>query len=201
MSIEYLIKVKMKGLEPLLESQKWEKIKKRENFESGTFEYQCAGWKRPRRFTAVREIISVESEDLLFPEPRFEYKYFCYVTNLNLSPYGARRFYGKRATSENWIERCKNQMASGSILTHDFWADSAIFQSCILAYNLTVRMMRLTDEKGFYEEPNTIRMFLISVPARLIHRGRQWFLKLSKTCSNRKRREELEFAVDAFVFS
>jgi hypothetical protein len=72
-------------------------------------------------------------------------------------------------------------MASGSILTQDFWANSAIFQSCILAYNLMVWMMWLNNEAGFKEEPNTIRMYLIQVPAKLLHRSRQWILKLSES--------------------
>ena len=59
-------------------------------------------------------------------------------------------------------------MASGSILTQDFWANSAIFQTCILGYNLMVWMMMLTQEDGFSEEPNTIRMKLLHVAARLM---------------------------------
>ncbi len=59
-------------------------------------------------------------------------------------------------------------MSSGSILTQEFWANSAIFQSSILAYNLLVWMMWLNNEDGFNEEPNTIRMCLINVPARLM---------------------------------
>ena len=94
------------------------------------------------------------------------------------TPWGAHKFYGKRATSENWIDWGKNQMAAGNILTDTFWANSAIFQTCILAYNLLVWMMWLNDENGFREEPNTIRMFLIHAPARLMHSGRQWFLRL-----------------------
>jgi len=71
-------------------------------------------------------------------------------------------------------------MACGSILTQEFWANSAIFQCSILAYNLMVWMMWLNHEKGFREEPDTIRMYLIHVPARLVHRSRQWFLALNK---------------------
>ncbi len=61
-----------------------------------------------------------------------------------------------------------------------FWANSAIFQVCILAYNLMVWMMRINTDKGFREEPNTIRLYLIRVPAKMICRGEQWFLKLEK---------------------
>lgn len=180
-SSQYMIKVKMRGLVSLLENQKWRKIKSRPEFESTEFQYKCSGWQRSRRFVAVREIIMTESDDCLFPEPKIEYDYFCYVTNMNLSPLASHKYYGKRATSENWIEWCKTQMASGSILTQDFWANSAIFQSCILAYNLMVWMMWLNNEEGFKEEPNTIRMYLIHVPAKLLHRSRQWILKLSES--------------------
>lgn len=180
-SSQYMIKVKMRGLVSLLENQTWRKIKSRPGFESTVFQYKCSGWKRSRRFVAIREIIMTESDDCLFPEPKIEYNYFCYVTNMNLSPLASHKYYGKRATSENWIEWCKNHMASGSILTQDFWANSAIFQSCILAYNLMVWMMWLNNEDGFREEPNTIRMYLIQVPAKLLHRSRQWILKLSES--------------------
>lgn len=122
---------------------------------------------------AVREIITSESDDTLLPQPKVQQRYFCYVSNMNLAPWASHKYYGKRAASENWIEWCKNQMASGSILTQEFWANSALFQSCILAYNLKVWMMWLNYEKGFREEPNTIRMYLIHVPARLVHRSRQ----------------------------
>jgi len=64
------------------------------------------------------------------------------------------------------------------LVTDDFSSDSALFQTGILAYNLPVWMMQLNDENGFRQEPDTIRMWLIQVRARLQHRGRQWFLKL-----------------------
>lgn len=191
-SSQYMIKVNLKGLESLLENQKWRKLKSRPGFESADFEYRCSGWKRSRRFVAVREIIPAESDDCLFPEPKVAYDYFCYVTNMNLSPLASHKYYGKRATSENWIEWCKNQMASGSILTQDFWANSAIFQSCILAYNLMVWMMWLNNEDGFKEEPNTIRMYLIQVPAKLLHRSRQWILKLSESYPFREQWLQME---------
>jgi len=93
------------------------------------------------------------------------------VTNLDLTPWKAHKFYGKRATSENWLEWCKNQMAAGSILSQDFWANSAMYQTCILACNLLVWMMWLTTRKGWREEPNTIRAWRIKAPARLITSG------------------------------
>jgi hypothetical protein len=198
---QYLIKVKMKGLEALLEAQLWKKIKNRPGFEKAEFSYKCQDWKRRRRFVAIRQVKEYESEDILFPGTKIVYDYFCYVTNKNLAPWAAHKYYGKRATSENWIEWCKRQMASGSILTQDFWANSAIFQTCIIAYNLMVWMMWLNDEEGFKEEPNTVRMFLIHVPARLVYRGRQWFLKLSLNYPFKERWLSIENSIQALDFS
>lgn len=195
----YLIKVKMKNLDTLLEKQKWRKINKKEGFESAEFEYKCSGWSKPRRFVAVRKLIEVITEDVLFPEYRYEY--FCYVTNENLTPWQAHKKYGKRATSENWIEWCKNQMAAGTILTQDFWANSAIFQTCILAYNLMVWMMLLKERQRLRHEPNTIRFRLIQVPGRLLTSGRQLVLKLSKNWCFKDYWIEFENCIDQLVFN
>ena len=194
-SSQYMIKVRMRGLKTLLEQQKWRKIKNRPGIESTEFKYKCGGWKRERRFVAIRQITYSESEDSLFPEPKIEYDYFCYVSNMGMTPWGSHKYYGKRATSENWIEWCKNQMASGSILTDEFWANSAIFQTCILAYNLMVWMMWLNNEEGFKEEPNTIRMRLIRVPGKLQHRSRGWILRLCESYPFQKEWCHIEEAI------
>jgi hypothetical protein len=136
---EYLIKVKMKNLSSLLMQQSWRKAKNKPGIETTEFMYRCHDWKKARRFVAIRVLAENETENVLFPLPHYEF--FCCVTNLKLTPWESHKCYGKRATSENWIEWCKNQMASGTILTQDFWANSAIFQSCILAYNLLVWML------------------------------------------------------------
>ncbi len=103
-----------------------------------------------------------------------------YVTNREESPYECHKLYGQRATSENWIEWCKNHMACGSFLTQNFWANTALFQACVLAYNLMVWMTWLTSKSAWREEPNTLRNWFIKAPARLIKYARQYFIKLQK---------------------
>ena len=173
---QYLFKVSFRGLVNLLMDQSWRPLRRRPGWEGCEFEYRCQDWNRTRRFVAVRRLVQENTEGLLFPQ--LQYEFFCSVTNLDLTPWKTHKFYGKRATSENWIEWCKNQIASGSILTQDFWANSALFQTYILAYNLLVRMMWLTTKKVFREEPNTISAWLIKTPARLITSGRRWIFKL-----------------------
>lgn len=201
---QYTIKVKMKGLVSLLEQQNWHKVPKIDGFEKTEFEYKCSGWKKKRRFVAIRKIREYTEEtdnQCLFDSRKVEYEYFCYVTNMDLSPWATHKYYGQRATSENWIEWCKNHMASGSILTQDFWANSAIFQSCILAYNLMVWLMWLNHEEGFKEEPNTIRMWLIAVPARLMHMNRQWFLRLNRNYPYKELWEKIEGSIQQLSFT
>jgi hypothetical protein len=129
------------------------------------------------------------------------YEYFCYVTNLNWSPWGIHRYYGQRATSEHWIAWCKSQMAAGRILTQDFWANSAIFQTCILAYNLLVWMLWLTMKQALCEEPETIRVWLIHAPARYVERSRRCILKLASDWWAKERWLTLHQAVADLQFA
>ncbi len=197
----YVIKVAMKGLLKLLEAQSWRGINKHPDWEATVFFHQCSGWKHPRRFVAIRHRVETVNTDGLFPVVEVSYEYFCSVTNLSWSPWGIHRYYGQRATSENWIEWCKNQMAAGSILTQDFWANSALFQTCILAYNLLVWRMWLTMTHALQEEPNTIRFWLIHVPARLVERGRRCFLNVSRDWWAKDRWCALEHALGELQFA
>jgi len=195
---EYLVKVKLKNLQNLLALQKWNKVRGLTGIETTVFSHKCNSWKRERRFVAIRQLVDIETKGTLFPLPQYEF--FCYVTNLKISPWKIHKCYGQRSTSENWIEWCKNHMASGSIRTQDFWANSAIFQTSILAYNLMVWMMWLNTERSFHEEPNTIRAWLIHVPAKLITRSRQWVVKLADDYFFKERWLEIENSISALNF-
>lgn len=202
MGYGYTIKVKMRGLTDLLEKQEWKKIRNQPGFESAEFMYQCKDWTKPRRFKAVRQIIEPEAaiEKEVIPAPKIEYDYFCYVSNMRKSPWGTHKYYGKRSTSENWLGWVKSQMAAGSILTDSFWANSAIFQICILAYNLMVWMIWINTGRGFREEPNTIRFYLIRVPGKLVYRGRQWVLRLEKNFFFKSKWLEIEGSLAVLGF-
>ena len=197
---EYLIKVKMKNLVTLLMGQKsWQREKGKTGIETVVFMHQCHGWEKERRFVAIRKLVAVQTEGVFFPLPQYEF--FCYVTNLPHAPWHIHKLYGQRATSENWISWCKSQMASGTIRTGSFWANSAIFQSCILAYNLMVWMMWLTTEKSFHEEPETIRAWFIYVPATVVKTARKLFLKLSEHYAFKQQWEEIEQSLSSLHFA
>jgi hypothetical protein len=111
---------------------------------------------------------------------------------------------GRKPSSEfrtQICDWCKNHMASGTIRTQDFWANSAIFQTSILAYNLMVWMMWLNTKTHFHEEPNTIRAWLIQVPAKLISRARQLLLTLDQDYVFKERWLEIEDSISALNFA
>jgi hypothetical protein len=92
-------------------------------------------------------------------------------------------------------------MAAGTIRTQHFWAHSAIFQTCILAYNLMVWMMWLTSGAKLREEPKTIRFWLVQAPARLRTAGHRAVLKLSTNWIFKPRWLDLEKARHRLNFS
>jgi len=195
----YLIKVKLRNLPGLLSGKIWKPVRHMPGFECTEFMHCCSGWRKSRRFVAVRELTGVVTEGLLFPKPKYDY--FCYVTNDRLSPWKTHKKYAGRCACENWIEWCKNQMAAGSILTDDFWANSAIFQSCVLAYNLQAWLMLLTHGHKIRQEPFTIRYWFISIPARLLTGSRTLKLKLPEDSFFREKWKLLENAVERLGFA
>jgi hypothetical protein len=92
-------------------------------------------------------------------------------------------------------------MAAGNMLTQDFWANSALFQSCIFAYNLLVWRLWIHSKNGFHQEPNTIRFWLIHTPGRLIRSGRRWILKLPEDYLFKKEWGHIESSISALCFS
>ena len=170
----YLIKVKLKGLKGLLCSQCWKAVPGQPGWEQCTFFHQCGTWSTSRLFMAVR---LEKPTDPSAPAALFElkdYDYFCYIVTDCHTPWQAHKQYGQRATCETWIEEAKNQTALAHIKTDDFWANSALFQSSILAYN-TIRWMALLSGNAMLRrwEPSTIRTFLIRMAAKFTTGGRQ----------------------------
>jgi len=80
----------------------WKRQKGKPGIETIDFMHQCSGWRKARRFVAVRKQVSVTTKETLFPVP--EYEFFCYVTNNpSNTPWSIHKLYGQRATSETGL--------------------------------------------------------------------------------------------------
>jgi len=178
---DYLIKAKFKGLRLLLETKQWTRIKANHDWESTEFTHQCGTWSRARKFVAVRREKEIDAKDAETLFEMKEYDYFCYVLTDKLAPWQVHKQYGQRATSETWIEEAKNQSALAHIKTADFWANSALFQAAILAYN-TLRWMVLCSGNKILRrwEAATIRTFLIRMAGKWTTGSRQQKLRVPK---------------------
>lgn len=161
---EYLIKVKLKNMVSVLCSQDWQDVPDMPDIQICDFDYCPKSWGKARHFSALRLLKRVESDGLLFPAKHWEY--FCYCSNIVDNPLQIHKLYGDRGESENWIENVKNQMFAGQLLTNDFWANEALWLSSVLAYNVSVWMRKLSDEKSWHQEPATFRAWFIQMQAR-----------------------------------
>jgi hypothetical protein len=178
----YAIKVKIRGWKEICAALVWRKVAGQEGIWTAEFDYHIKGCKRARRFVAVRRLVGMRTPDkdgVLFDIP--EYSYGLWVTNLGLTPLKTEEFYNKRAVAENHIGAGKNQMAFGSMLVHEFWANHALLQASIFAYNLMIWFQRMTlDAHRWRERPNTLRAWLIYLAARLLYTDNNWVLALAR---------------------
>ena len=174
----YLIKVKLKGLKKLLESQTWTIDQSNPQVAWCEFDYQGSGWKKTRRLKAVR-ILTGCKPVAYFGETEWlpVYEYACYCTTLDNTPLAVHEAYKQRSTSETWIEQVKTQLLAGSTLTADFHANDILWQLSVLAYNLSL-MLRLSNKAVWREEHATFRDWFIKVPALIVRRSRQVGMKI-----------------------
>jgi hypothetical protein len=199
----YAIKVKMSNWKAVWAAQVWQKARGEQGLWTAEFEHLVAGWTRSRRFVAVRRLVRMltpEKDGVLFPMP--EYSYGLWVTNLGFTPLKTECFYNKRAVEENVIGAGKNQMAFGSMLVHEFWANHALLQTALLAYNLIILFQRMVlDPHRWRERPNTLRARIIYVAARLLSTSGRWVLALSRGYPYQGEWERMEGRLAELSFS
>lgn len=194
---DYLVKVKLKNLEELLQQQTWVPLEEKKDIAICHFAYKANGWSRTRVLKAMRsvkEYVPVEylGEKELVPV----YQYACYASNLDMDAAELHELYKQRSTSETWIEQVKGQAMAGSTLTGDFWANDILWQLNVLAYNLSV-MMRQKKSKFKKQEHRTFIDWFIAVPAQITSSGHQIELKMYEHHFYKADWEELDRLIEA----
>ena len=94
--------------------------------------------------------------------------------------------YEKRGNAENYIKEAKYDMAVGHLLLKSFWADEAIFQLMMLAYNLFL-LFKIDFANGteYRQQIKTFRLKYIFLAGKIIRMARSVVLKLSKKSLSR----------------
>ena len=93
-------------------------------------------WDKDRRFVVSRVLKPEKDRSQLSFLEGDEFEYFYFVTNTELPSEKVVIAYEKRGNAENYIKEAKYDMAVGHLLLQSFWANEAIFQLMMLAYNL-----------------------------------------------------------------
>jgi hypothetical protein len=170
---DYLVKVKLKNLEKLLESQTLVELIDNKGVAICSFIYKANGWEEPRVFRAMRTVkehvkVTYLGHEEIIPV----YQYVCYISSYERDADQLHELYKQRSTSETWIEQVKGHVMAGETLTDNFWANDILWQLSILAYNISV-MMRQRKNKFIKQEHRSFIDWFIAVPARITYRGQQ----------------------------
>jgi len=110
-----------------------------------------------------------------------EYEYFFFVINTELPSEKDVISYEKRGNSENYIKEAKYDMAVGHLLLKSFWANEAVFQMMMLAYNLFLlfKFDSLCSSE-YRQHIKTFRLKYVFLAAKIIGTARYVVMKLSE---------------------
>jgi hypothetical protein len=148
-------------------------------------------WNKDRKFVISR-VLKPEKDRLqlsLLEGDEFEYFYF--VTNTELPSEKVVIAYEKRGNAENYIKEAKYDMAVGHLLLQSFWANEAIFQLMMLAYNLFLLFkMDFAGEAEYRQQIKTFRLKYIFLAGKIIRTARSVIMKLSEKYPYREMYEQ-----------
>jgi hypothetical protein len=139
-------------------------------------------WDKTRRFVVSRVLKDEKDRKQLSFLEGEEYDYFFFVTNkTELSSEEVVSFYEKRGNCENYIKEAKYDMAVGHLLLQSFWANEAIFQLMMMAYNLFL-LFKMDFAMGteYRQQIKTFRLKYIFLAGKIIRTARNVVMKLSK---------------------
>lgn len=154
--------------------------------------YQADDWDNPRRLVMIRQEINkrpkaVGKQLRLFEEEGIykNYRYSCFITNMNLPAKVIYDMYRGRADCENRIKEVKFDFGASNFNVNDFWATEATLNFVMMAYNL-MSLFRQAILKGKTQQfLKTIRYKTFAIGAYMIKDGNSKILKLSLAMKRR----------------
>jgi hypothetical protein len=151
-----------------------------ENYAVSEFEAQLFGWKTPRRFVVVRELVRDTKEAVgrkLLDVPGYTFRIF--VTNRVEDALVLWRDYNQRAIIEQRIEELKAELNADGFCMKQFFATEAAFLSVLFVFNLLSLYQKALNPQAPYRQPATLRSALFLGGAALGRVGRKPVLHIS----------------------
>jgi hypothetical protein len=136
-------------------------------------------WDKDRRFVVSRVLKPEKERAQLSLLDGNEYEYFFFVTNTELPSGKVGISYEKRGNAENYIKEAKYDMAVGHLLLKSFWANEAVFQMMMLAYNLFLLFkFDFLGISEFRQQIKTFRLKYVFLAGKIIRSARYVVMKL-----------------------
>ena len=138
-------------------------------------------WDKDRRFVVSRVLKPEKDRMQMSLIEGDDYQYFFFVTNTELPSEKVVISYEKRGNCENYIKEAKYDMAVGHLLLKSFWANEAIFQMMMLAYNLFLLFkFDFLSVSEYRQQIKTFRLKYVFLAGKIIKTARYVIMKLSE---------------------
>jgi hypothetical protein len=148
-------------------------------------------WDKDRRFVVSRVLKPAKDRSQLSFLEGSDFEYFYFVTNTELPSEKVAIAYEKRGNAENYIKEAKYDMAVGHLLLQSFWANEAIFQLMMLAYNLFLLFkMDFANGTEYRQQIKTFRLKYIFLAGKIIRTARSMIMRLSEKYPYREMYEQ-----------
>ena len=155
-------------------------VKGQEGIDTTELFTKLNNWDTGRRFVISRVLKPEPDRAQLSLVEGDEYEYFFFVTNTALESEEVVVFYEKLGNSENYIKEAKYDMAVGHLLLKSFWANEAVFQLMMLAFNLFLLFKFDSLSVAEYRQQiKTFRLKYVFLAAKIIKTARNVIMKLS----------------------
>ena len=155
--------------------------------------YQSPTWNEARRLIVVRQKIKTRPKATgkqlkLFKEDGVinQYRYSCYITNLEFGPKVIWDMYKGRADCENRIKELKQDFGFAAFNMTDFSATEAALNFVIIAYNIMNLFRQAVLRSDKLHHLKTYRYKIFAIGAYITKNGNQKILNLSLTMKRRK---------------
>jgi len=191
--IDYIVAVKLYSpVQNLVASHRvWMRLS--EGIEIGEDLYQSPFWDKPRRIVMIRQHIPSRPKATgrvlkLFQDEGIykQYRYSCFITNLELPAEVVWQSYRMRADAENRIKELKYDFGSDSFNQQNFWATEAALQFVMMAYNFISLFRQVVLNTKVHEHLKTLRYKVFAIGGYITRNGNQRILKLSLAMKRRE---------------
>jgi len=122
---------------------------------------------------------------LLFENLMPNYRYSCYVTNLDLSAVEIWTLYKSRADCENRIKELKYDFGVEQFCLKSFWATEAAFRFIMIAYNLMSLFRHIAIQNKTLSSLRTVKAYCFALGAWISKHSNRKVLKISLPAEKR----------------